>query len=178
MRHAAHGGFRFLSQGQIDHALPRPFALRDRQVFPDEAVRMQELLQALLEKAGITADELKDMTAEEMLERIESAVDPEEAVDPETYASLKEKILSDADRIEQYKEEIARQAERIAGEYADTVCLGVGLHAGYGSAQRMYVKRGYIPDGSGVWYRGRVCEPYSLCENGDDLILYLSKKLR
>ena len=70
------------------------------------------------------------------------------------------------------------EAERIAGEYADTVCLGVGLHAGYGSAQRMYVKRGYIPDGSGVWYRGRVCEPYSLCENGDDLILYLSKKLR
>ncbi|MDE6221959.1 MAG: GNAT family N-acetyltransferase, partial [Lachnospiraceae bacterium] len=37
-------------------------------------------------------------------------------------------------------------AEQIASEYSDTVCLGVGLHAGYGSAQRMYVKRGYIPD--------------------------------
>lgn len=43
-------------------------------------------------------------------------------------------------------------AEEIAATYADTVYLGVGLHSGYGSAQRMYVKRGYIPDGSGVWY--------------------------
>ena len=70
------------------------------------------------------------------------------------------------------------EAERIAGEYADTVYLGVGLHAGFGAAQRMYVKRGYVPDGSGVWYRDRVCEPYSPCENDDDLVLYLSKKLR
>ena len=70
------------------------------------------------------------------------------------------------------------EAERIAGTYADTVFLGVGLHAGYGSAQRMYAKRGYIPDGSGVWYRDKVCEPYAPCENDDDLILYLSKKLR
>ena len=68
-------------------------------------------------------------------------------------------------------------AETIAARYADTVYLGVGLHSGYGSAQRMYVKRGYIPDGSGVWYRDRVCEPYTPCENDDDLVLYLSKRL-
>ena len=37
-------------------------------------------------------------------------------------------------------------AEQIASEYSDTVYLCVGLHSGYGSAQRMYVKRGYIPD--------------------------------
>ena len=70
-------------------------------------------------------------------------------------------------------------AEKIAGEYADTVYLGVGLHAGYGSAQRMYVKRGYIPDGSGVWYGNKVCEPYGdIPSNDDDLILYLSKSLK
>ena len=70
-------------------------------------------------------------------------------------------------------------AEQIAARYADTVYLGVGLHSGYGSAQRMYVKRGYIPDGSGVWYRNKVCPPYDpSCENDDDLVLYLSKKLR
>ena len=40
------------------------------------------------------------------------------------------------------------QAELIAGQYADMVYLGVGLHSGYGNAQRMYAKRGYIPDGS------------------------------
>ena len=70
-------------------------------------------------------------------------------------------------------------AERVAGEYADTVYLGVGLHNGYGSAQRMYVKRGYIPDGTGVWYRDRPCTPYdTIYTNDDDLVLYLSKKLR
>lgn len=69
-------------------------------------------------------------------------------------------------------------AERVAGQYADTVYLGVGLHHGYGSAQRMYVKRGYIPDGSGVWYRDGVCAPYAPCANDDDLVLYLSKKLK
>ena len=53
--------------------------------------------------------------------------------------------------------------------------LGVGLHSGYGGAQRLYAKRGYLPDGSGVWYRDAVCEPYTICRNDDDLTLYLSK---
>lgn len=69
-------------------------------------------------------------------------------------------------------------AEQIASQYADTVYLDVGLHSGYGSAQRMYVKRGYIPDGSGVWYRDKVCPCYTDCVNDDDLVLCLSKKLR
>ena len=69
-------------------------------------------------------------------------------------------------------------AEKIAGRYSDTVYLGVGLHSGYGSAQRMYVKRGYIPDGSGVWYRDEVWPQYEDCCNDDDLVLYFSKKLR
>lgn len=68
-------------------------------------------------------------------------------------------------------------AENIAKEFADTVYLGVGLHSGYGSAQRMYVKRGYIPDGSGVWYEDSVCRPYANCRNNDELVLYFSKKL-
>lgn len=68
-------------------------------------------------------------------------------------------------------------AEGIAAKYSDTVCLGVGLHSGYGAAQRMYVKRGYIPDGTGVWYADSVCPQYENCCNDDDLILYFSKKL-
>lgn len=67
-------------------------------------------------------------------------------------------------------------AERIAGEYADTVWLGVGVNSGYGSAQRMYVKRGYIPDGSGVWYGDHVAAPYENYCNDDDLVLFMSKK--
>lgn len=68
-------------------------------------------------------------------------------------------------------------AEQIAKERSGTVWLGVGLHSGYGSAQRMYIKRGYIPDGSGVWYQDRVCAPYGPCRNDDDLVLYLVKQL-
>ena len=69
-------------------------------------------------------------------------------------------------------------AEQIAGQYADRVFLGVGLHSGYGSAQRIYVRRGYIPDGSVVWFEQSVCEPYTDCRNDDSLVLYLSKRLR
>ena len=69
-------------------------------------------------------------------------------------------------------------AEKVAGRYSDTVCLAVGLHNGYGSAQRMYVKRGYIPDGSGVWYKGKPCTPYdNIYTNDDDLVLFMSKTL-
>lgn len=67
-------------------------------------------------------------------------------------------------------------AEKIASGYSDTVYLGVGLHGGYGSAQRMYVKRGYIPDGTGVWYGEQVCPQNVDCCNDDDLVLYLYKK--
>ena len=69
-------------------------------------------------------------------------------------------------------------AEAIAGRFSDTVYLGVGLHSGYGSAQRMYVKRGYVPDGTGVWYRDEVCPQYAPCANDDDLVLYLSKSFK
>ena len=67
-------------------------------------------------------------------------------------------------------------AEEIAFKYSEVVYLGVGLHSGYGSAQRMYIKRGYIPDGGGVWYGETVCTPYSNCCNDDDLVLYFSKQ--
>ena len=70
-------------------------------------------------------------------------------------------------------------AEQIAAQHADTVCLGVGLSREYGTAQRMYVKRGYVPDGSGVWYQNKQCVQYETnCTVDDDLVLFLSKKLR
>jgi ribosomal protein S18 acetylase RimI-like enzyme len=69
-------------------------------------------------------------------------------------------------------------AEKIAAQYGDTVFLEVGLHSGYGSAQRMYIKRGYLPDGSGIRYNGQVCNPYERYCNDDELTLRFSKKLR
>ncbi|MCL1849030.1 MAG: GNAT family N-acetyltransferase [Clostridiales bacterium] len=68
--------------------------------------------------------------------------------------------------------------EAIAAEIADIICLGVGLHSGYGAAQRMYVKRGYLFDGTGVWDGPVSATPYGMVENGDDLVLYMSKRLR
>lgn len=68
-------------------------------------------------------------------------------------------------------------AEQIASDYSDMVYLSVGLHSGYGSAQRMYAKCGYLPDGSGVWYRDEICPQGAVCRNDDDLVLYLSKAL-
>lgn len=57
------------------------------------------------------------------------------------------------------------------------VTLGVGLHAGYGTAQRMYARRGYVPAGDGVWYGDKPLEPYTQCVNDDDLVLYMAKGL-
>ena len=45
-------------------------------------------------------------------------------------------------------------AEALASEASDVVCIGVGMYPGYGAAQRLYVKRGYVPDGSGLWVPG------------------------
>lgn len=67
--------------------------------------------------------------------------------------------------------------EQEAAKISDTVFLAVGLHSGYGAAQRIYVKRGYIPDGNGVWYQGKPLEQYVPCCNDDDLVLFMSKKL-
>lgn len=68
-------------------------------------------------------------------------------------------------------------AESEAAGLSDMVFLAVGVHSGYGPAQRIYVKRGYIPDGSGVWYKNKVLEQYAPCVNDDDLLLFLSKSL-
>lgn len=66
--------------------------------------------------------------------------------------------------------------EEYAFKYADFIGLGVGLHIGYGHAQRLYIKRGYIPDGTGVWYQNDIATPYERVSNDDDLNLYLVKK--
>ncbi|MCL2198222.1 MAG: GNAT family N-acetyltransferase [Defluviitaleaceae bacterium] len=69
------------------------------------------------------------------------------------------------------------EVEKLAKQTSDIIGLGVGLYTNYGTAQRMYVKRGYIPDGSGVWYKDKNLPPYEPCLNDDDLILYMSKQL-
>ena len=71
---------------------------------------------------------------------------------------------------------LMEEAEKRVKLISNKVTLGVGLHSGYGPAQRLYIKRGYIPDGSGVWYRNQPLEMDATIQNNDDLVLYLSKE--
>jgi GNAT superfamily N-acetyltransferase len=70
------------------------------------------------------------------------------------------------------------RAEELVGAVSDTIGIGVGLHLYYGTAQRMYVKRGYIPDGRGVFYHDQQAEVGQAVRNDDDLILHFTKRLK
>ena len=72
---------------------------------------------------------------------------------------------------------LMEEAEKRAKLLSDKVTLGVGLHSGYGPAQRLYIKRGYIPDGTGVWYQNHQPAMNAICEDIGELVLYLSKDL-
>jgi GNAT superfamily N-acetyltransferase len=70
------------------------------------------------------------------------------------------------------------EAERLAGERSDTVGLGVGLYRDYGSAQRMYVKRGYVPDGAGLVIGETSVPPGTMIRLDDEPGLKFTKRLR
>lgn len=72
---------------------------------------------------------------------------------------------------------LLNKCEKLACSFSELITLGVGLHEGYGPAQRLYIKRGYIPDGSGVWYKNKPLAMNAFCKNDDDLVLYLSKRM-
>lgn len=66
-------------------------------------------------------------------------------------------------------------AEQKAFTRGNTVGIGVGLYAGYGSAQKIYVARGYQPDGLGVTYNYQFITPGTTVCLDDDLILWFTK---
>lgn len=70
------------------------------------------------------------------------------------------------------------RAEEEVARRSNVVGIGVGLHPGYNAAQRLYVKRGYIPDGRGLTYRNRPVEESMQVVLDDDLILHLSKTIK
>lgn len=69
------------------------------------------------------------------------------------------------------------EAERRIGERSSVVGIGVGLFSDYGSAQRLYVKRGYIPDGRGITTYQRRVTPGDSVVVDDDLVLWFTKTL-
>ena len=69
-------------------------------------------------------------------------------------------------------------AEALVAERSPVVGIGVGLYADYGTAQRMYVRRGYIPDGRGLLYKLEQVPPGEMVRNDDDTVLMFTKHLR
>jgi hypothetical protein len=57
------------------------------------------------------------------------------------------------------------------------VGIAVGLTADYGAAQRMYVKRGYIPTGAGLFADGKTPVYGEQVTVDDGLLLTFTKKL-
>ena len=55
--------------------------------------------------------------------------------------------------------------------------IGVGLYRDYGAAQRLYVRRGYLPDGAGVVYENEQVTPGEMRAVDDFLCLKLVKPL-
>ncbi len=72
--------------------------------------------------------------------------------------------------MERAESEISK-VSRIAG-------IGVGMTSDYGAAQRLYVLRGYIPDGRGMYSKGHFSKHGEQVVVDDDLALYFMKELK
>jgi GNAT superfamily N-acetyltransferase len=68
-------------------------------------------------------------------------------------------------------------AERLITTRSSVAGIAVGLHAGYGAAQRLYALRGYLPDGHGLWLNDHYVEEGEHIPVGDEALLYLIKDL-
>ncbi len=68
-------------------------------------------------------------------------------------------------------------AEQLAATQRQVVGLGVGLYRDYGSAQKLYIKKGYLPDGHGVTYNYQSVTPGDSAPVDDDLVLWFTKNI-
>lgn len=68
-------------------------------------------------------------------------------------------------------------AEYTISKKYNTVGIGVGLTKDYGTAQRLYIKRGYLPDGRGISQNEIQLKWGDVVSIDDDLVLDFTKKL-
>jgi len=73
---------------------------------------------------------------------------------------------------------LIEQAESIVAKDYDEIGIGVGLISDYGSAQRLYVKLGYIPDGFGASKNECYLKYGYVVSADDDLIMCFTKNLK
>jgi GNAT superfamily N-acetyltransferase len=69
-------------------------------------------------------------------------------------------------------------AERLIAERSSEAGIGVGMGPDYGAAQRLYVKRGYVPDGRGLSWNHRAVSWGETVTVDDGLALFFTKQLR
>jgi len=69
------------------------------------------------------------------------------------------------------------KAEQIVAQRSAIVGIGVGMDADYGAAQRLYVRRGYVPDGRGLVWNNRFLRHGEQVTVDDSLILHFVKTL-
>lgn len=69
-------------------------------------------------------------------------------------------------------------AEALIAERSAVAGIGVGLYPDYGPAQRLYVLRGYVPDGRGIAWKQVQTIPGQPVQVDDELALYLTKIVR
>jgi GNAT superfamily N-acetyltransferase len=69
------------------------------------------------------------------------------------------------------------EAERKVSERSGVAGIGVGMSPDYGAAQRLYVLRGYVPDGRGLTRDGSPVRQGDEITVNDGLVLYLTKSL-
>ncbi|MFK7838799.1 MAG: GNAT family N-acetyltransferase [Bdellovibrionales bacterium] len=76
-----------------------------------------------------------------------------------------------ASQMIQLFEDLAKDAGK------EHIGIGVGMDASYGAAQRLYVHRGYVPDGNGLTYDRQTIHRGDIRAVDDDMSLMLVKKL-
>jgi GNAT superfamily N-acetyltransferase len=70
------------------------------------------------------------------------------------------------------------EAEARIGQRSPVAGIGVGMTPDYGAAQRMYVLRGYVPDGRGLLSAGRILRYGEQVIVNDSLELMFTKSVR
>jgi GNAT superfamily N-acetyltransferase len=70
------------------------------------------------------------------------------------------------------------KAESEIAKVSSIAGIGVGMTPDYGAAQRLYVLRGYVPDGRGLYFRGHHVKYGEEITVDDNLDLYLTKELK
>lgn len=70
------------------------------------------------------------------------------------------------------------KAESEIAKVSPIAGIGVGMTPDYGAAQKLYVMRGYVPDGRGIVYSGHYITYGEEITIDDNMALYLTKKLK